>query len=98
MTTTTRRPYTPLTQPISAGQADAEAPAERVFTEPARAYAAKLYTVEAVSPQGFPVSLAFADISLKDLQEYMAALAKLGYTAPGKAREKQVTTPADPFA
>lgn len=97
-TTTTKRPYAPLTTPISAGQAEAEPSESRVFADaPERAYPAKLYTIEAISPQGYPVSLAFADIDLKKLGEYMDTLAKLGYTAPGKQAEKK-TTPADPFA
>lgn len=85
--TTTRRPYTPLTTPISAADAEQEPAGARVFAEqPApRAYAARLYTIDAISPLGFPVHLTFADLKLTDLAEHIAALAKLGYTPPTQA-------------
>lgn len=86
------RPYTPLTGPISA--TDAEQDAEPLYADapaappppptPAidRAYAQRVYTVRALSPQGFPVELAFSDIALDQFQKHLTKLAELGYTPP----------------
>lgn len=99
MTTTTKRPYTPLTAPISAGQAEAEPSESRVFTEPAALpicpYPRRQYTIDAVSPLGFPVHLSFADIKLTELAEHIAKLAELGYTPPASPSSAPVATPDD---
>lgn len=47
-----------------------------------RRYAARQYTVDAVSPRGFPVHLTFADISIRELDGHIGKLAELGYTPP----------------
>lgn len=60
-----------------------------------RPYPRRQYTIDAVSPLGFPVHLTFADIKLTDLAEHIAALAKLGYTPPTQASAAPVATPDD---
>lgn len=47
-----------------------------------RRYALRQYTVDAVSPRGFPVHLTFADISIAQLDGHISKLAELGYTPP----------------
>jgi len=93
------RPYTPLTAPISAADAE-QGPADaRTFQEAQELqiapYARRQYTIDAVSPLGFPVHLTFADIKLTELAGHIAALAKLGYTPPMQAGAAPVATPDD---
>jgi hypothetical protein len=80
MTTTTRRPYADIPGPIPADAAETEPTARRAFQEetlpdlqkpapapaepPSRFYALREYTIDAVSPAGYPVHLTFADIKL----------------------------------
>lgn len=89
--------------PIPPAAAEAEPPAERVFTMPEatlpepptkvvlkpdpgpRPFAGRIYTIHAVSPQGFPIDLAFADISIAMLEEHIGKLITAGYTPPTDA-------------
>ena len=80
--------------PISPAQAEAEPPEARVFAMPEatipdmrprptpRQYAERVYTVHAISPTGFPVDLAFADVKLGDLEQHITRLSEMGYTPP----------------
>lgn len=79
------RPYTPLTGPISA--ADAAIEPEPLYQEPSApppppAPAADRAYAQRISPQGFPVELAFSDIALEQFQKHLAKLSELGYTPP----------------
>lgn len=44
--------------------------------------AQRVYTVSAVSPAGWPVSIAFADINLKEFEDRLAHLEQRGYRPP----------------
>lgn len=78
-------PYRRNMSRITPQAANAEPEQERMFNEPEspRAYAARTYTVHAVSPQGFRVALAFADITLETLAAHCERLAELGFTPTG---------------
>lgn len=62
-----------------------------------RRYAARQYTVDAVSPRGFPVHLTFADISIRELDAHIGKLAELGYAPPSAppASAAPLATPDD---
>lgn len=81
--TTQRKVYQPLAGPITADDAEQEPAETRTFSAlPICPYPRRQYTIDAVSPAGFPVHLTFADIKLTELSEHIAALARLGYTPP----------------
>lgn len=91
MTTTTKR-YTPLTTPISAADAAAEPSESRVFAEqkPQRAYPAKLYTIDAIDPDGYPVHFTFTDMTIEQFEEKKEQMKALGYLPPTQAARAAV--------
>lgn len=101
-----RPAYADIPGPISAADADGESQATRAFTMPeatlpeppkatpplpVRPYPIRTYTVDAVSPAGFPVHLAFSDLTIEQFEQKIAKLQEIGYTAPAMA-----TPAADP--
>lgn len=71
-------------------------PASEVKAEP-RHYAAKLYTIDAIDPDGFPVHFSFADISIEQFEAKKAQMKAMGYTPPSQApaAAAPVATPDD---
>ena len=86
--------YAEIPGPISASDAHDEPPASRAFAMPQetlpeppkapepRLYASKVYTIHAISPQGFPVDFSFSDIGIELFGKKIAELSTFGYTAP----------------
>lgn len=63
---------------ISKETAEQEAPRDRAFPAP---YAEKVYTVHAVSPDGFACDLAFNDVTIEQFEKLLAQLSKRGWKA-----------------
>lgn len=84
-----RRPYTPLTEPISVADANAEPPEEQLF-KPTRHYPAKLYTIDAMDSDGYVVHFEWADISIEQFEAKKAQLKAMGYLPTSKAARASV--------